>query len=103
MDRVVTSLTLLDGTLVPATDHLQPYVQYGVNLVDRASDTVKWDGMTDSLSPVSYQLGGVPGSRILKVEWKNAGFHMDIAADNKSVDFVNLQIWLYEESNDIEL
>lgn len=42
---------------------------------------------------------GAAGSRILKIEWKNAGFYEDPLL----IDFVNFQLWLYEGSNDIEI
>ena len=49
-----------------------------------------------SLSPISYQLTGDSGKRILKIEWKNAGFVFD------TVSYANFQTWLYEGSNTIE-
>jgi hypothetical protein len=35
----------------------------------------------------------------LKIEWKNAGFSLD----NNNVDFISFQLWLYEDSNKIEM
>ncbi len=75
----------------------------GSDLVDRASDTINYDGQTGSISPISYQLEGNSGSRILKVEWKNAGFYPDLTDDNIAQDFVNLQLWFYEGSGSIEI
>jgi hypothetical protein len=54
-------------------------------------------------SPVSYLLEGVPGSRILKLEWKNMGFDGEKSALGTTDDFINVQLWLYEGSNDIEI
>lgn len=80
-----------------------PFVANACDVVDRASDTVDWEGMPGSISPVSYITTGTPGSRILKVEWFNAGFYDDIYDDNISTDFVYFQIWLYEGSNNMEI
>ena len=49
-------------------------------------------------SPVSYVTTGAVGSRICKVEFKNAGFYEDATA----TDYANFQLWLYETSNRIE-
>lgn len=54
-------------------------------------------GTATSTSPVSYSVTGTTGSRILKVQWKNAGFY-----DGTANDFVNVQAWIYEGSNKIE-
>lgn len=51
-----------------------------------------------SLSPVSYQIDGQPGSRILKLEYLNAGFWP--ATIN---DYISFQVWLFESSNVIEI
>ncbi len=56
-----------------------------------------------SQSPISYKLEGSPGNRILKVEWKNAGFFDEGAALGTLNDYVNFQLWLYEGTNAIEI
>lgn len=56
-----------------------------------------------SESPISYEVDGFPGSRILKLELKNAGFYSELFDDNESTDFINIQLWLYEGSNDFEI
>jgi hypothetical protein len=55
-------------------------------------------GATESLSPVSFENAGIPGSRILKIQWANTGF-----ISGSVTDFINFQIWLYEGSNAIEV
>src|SRR3989304_4123078 len=60
-------------------------------------DGMKDKGTSTSLSPISYQVSGTTPNRILKIEWKNAG---PAAA---SADFINVQLWLYETSNIIEV
>ncbi|MCB0644625.1 MAG: hypothetical protein KDC44_23435 [Phaeodactylibacter sp.] len=51
-----------------------------------------------SLSPVSYQVEGAVGSRVLKLEYLNAGF-WPATVD----DFINFQVWLFESTNIIEI
>ena len=62
------------------------------DIIDRGFDT------GTSQSPLSFQLDGEPGSQILKVEWNNVGFFDEVTFQ----DFMNFQIWLYEEGNVIE-
>ena len=62
------------------------------DIIDRGFNT------GTSLSPLSFKLEGEVGSQILKIEWNNVGFF-----DESSLqDFMNLQLWLYEEGNVIE-
>ncbi len=72
-------------------------VPLGVDLIDRGSE----NGL--SLSPISYKTTGVVGNRITKIEWKNAGFYNgDKDDDDVYEDYVNLQLWIYENGNKIE-
>ena len=66
-----------------------------VDLIDLGYDS------GESLSNISYLVEGEEGSRICKVEWSNAGFFEDINY-GAGADFVNIQLWLYEEDNSIE-
>ncbi|MFC4635477.1 T9SS type A sorting domain-containing protein [Dokdonia ponticola] len=62
------------------------------DIIDRGFNT------GTSLSPLSFKLEGEVGSQILKIEWNNVGFF-----DESSLqDFMNFQLWLYEEGNVIE-
>lgn len=54
-------------------------------------------GSIGSNSPISYQLDGVSPNRILKVQWKNAGFYYDTTST------INFQTWIYETSNILEV
>ena len=73
------------------------FAAYGSDIIDRG-------GLTGvPLSPISWKLEGDVGSRIFKIEWRNAGFYEEQAALNTSVDSVNIQLWLHEGSNDIEI
>lgn len=69
----------------------------GADLVDRGFIT------GTSVSPISYQITGNPGSRILKVEWKNAGFYNEMDASGTLNSYINFQIWLYETTGVIEM
>jgi hypothetical protein len=55
-----------------------------------------------SASPLSYKVEGATGSRILKVEWKNAGSYEELFEGNSQDMFINFQLWLYEGTNRIE-
>lgn len=74
---------------------------YGADIMDRGN--LSGSNQPGSLSPISYKLSGLTGSRILKIEWKNVGFYSEIRDDSVSTDFTNFQLWLYEGSNAIEL
>lgn len=78
-------------------------IPYGADIIDRAYDFNNENATTGSLSNISYTLEGSTGSRILKIEWNNVGFHSDIQQNGVSTDFTNFQMWLYEGSNDIEI
>lgn len=70
-------------------------VATSADIADRANNTDE----DFSLSPISYQVNGNEGERIFKLEWKNAGFLDD---DNGNY-FINLQLWIYEGSDMIEI
>lgn len=69
-------------------------IVYGLGQIDLED---KGAGTNESLSPISYELEGTVGARILKIEFKNVGFF-----DGDAADFINFQIWLYESLNIIE-
>jgi hypothetical protein len=62
------------------------------DIIDRGFNT------GTSLSPLSFKLEGEVGSQILKIEWNNVGFF----EESTFQDFMNFQLWLYEEENVIE-
>lgn len=55
-----------------------------------------------SASPLSYKVEGATGSRIQKIEWKNAGSYEELFEGNSQDMFINFQLWLYEGTNTIE-
>jgi len=74
-------------------DIFEVLMPFETDLIDRGYD----DGT--SLSPISYVIEGVTGSRIFKMEWQNAGSYSEGDPYNM---YVNFQIWLYEGTNVIE-
>lgn len=53
-------------------------------------------------SPIRYQVVGIPGARIFKLEIPNAAFFNEIIYAT-NYDSVFMQLWLYETSNIVEL
>jgi hypothetical protein len=83
------------GGVVYSPNINKAIVATAADIADRAYNTD--DDI--SLSPISYQVDGIEGTRIFKLEWKNAGF-LD---DDEGSYFMNVQIWLYENSDMIEI
>jgi hypothetical protein len=77
-------------------------IAYGSDIVDRGYNMVADTITPESKSDISYQLDSLNHKKILKIHWKNAGFYHELADDSISSDYINFQLWLYEESNDIE-
>lgn len=65
----------------------------------RGADLIDRDINNPQNSPINYQLSGVSPNQILKIEWKNAGFYYN----SSRADFISFQLWLYEDSNKIEI
>ena len=84
----------LGGSILDTTLNNIIYAS-GADLADRAYNM----NSNTSLSPISYQTNGELGKKILKIEWQNAGFYEDENGDY----YTNLQLWLYEGSNMIEI
>lgn len=59
--------------------------------------------MKQSLSPVSYKTEGSGGNRICKIEVANAGFYDERDQFGTMDDYVNVQVWLYEQDSKLEL
>lgn len=70
---------------------LFPYISF--NLIDRA-----WKlNVPNGISPISYKYETIGGERVLKVQWKNAGFQFGSINDS-----LNMQIWLFENSQKVQ-
>lgn len=77
-----------------STDNpIRSMMPYEADMTDRG-----FNNSSAAVSPISYLTTGVAGSRIGKIEFRNAGFYNDITTN----DFINFQIWLYESTNIIE-
>lgn len=72
-------------------------IPFQTDLIDRG------DISGTSQSPISYKVEGTTGNRILKIEWKNAGFYEEGNSLGTLNDYINFQLWLYEGTNDIEI
>lgn len=55
-----------------------------------------------SLTPISYKVDGTAGTRILKLEVKNAGLEGEAGTSSTSTMFLNFQVWYYEADKSIE-
>ncbi|MBM3918288.1 MAG: T9SS type A sorting domain-containing protein [Sphingomonadales bacterium] len=71
---------------------------YAMDLCDRGYNT------STMLSPISYKTEGSAGSRIFKLEWKEAGsfYEVDSLGSTNAEMYISLQMWLFEGSNRIE-
>lgn len=58
---------------------------------------MKDKGTGTPASPVTYKTEGTAGTRIFKLQFKNAGMI------NGASDYLNMQVWLYETTGRIEL
>ena len=73
-----------------------------VDLIDRGVVAAGGIGLSGSQSPIVYKTEGTAPNRIFKMEWQNAGFFNEWDALNTTNDFINLQLWIYEGSNNID-
>lgn len=83
---------------VPSSKRYHKMVMaFGAGLLDRGY------GTSQSQSPLSYEVTGEPGTRICKIQWKNAGFYGDYEENGSMTDYVNFQLWLHEVTGLIEM
>lgn len=97
--KTMTSLDLI-GLSAMGTDTsgiMQMFSLIGTDLSDRGSLG------SSSKSPVRYTVTGAAGSKIFKLELFNAGFSDEMYTYNTLDDSLNLQLWLYEATNAIEI
>lgn len=76
---------------------LHGFLLMNTNLVDRGT------GTSTSLSPISFMTSGSAGSRIFKLEIANAGFEAEQVTYGTLNDYINLQVWVYEGTNVVEI
>ncbi len=97
--QTIDRFNLMNGNFV-ATDTIgtiSGFLLTEAALIDRGAVG------NQSLSPVRYEITGTPGNRIFKAEISNAGFANELSEYNTLDDSANMQIWLYEGSNIVEL
>lgn len=73
-------------------DNSPIFVPTTLDYIDRGFST------NVSESEISYKSENGPDGKILKIQWKNVGFFDDETGE----DFMNVQMWLYENLNKIE-
>lgn len=72
------------------------YAVSGRTLCDRGL------GARQSASLIRYTTTGAPGKRIFKLEFHNAGFYDEYFQYGTNADYVNMQLWLCEETGAAE-
>jgi len=100
VETSVTSNIYLNRVNSFCVDTFKHPILHGFQLLNAALTD---RGSGSSASPISYQLSGTPGSQILKLQLKNAGFIQELINHSTLNDYVNLQLWLYEGSNVVEI
>jgi hypothetical protein len=85
------------GSIWSTADTLPVFLGFGEFLSNNGTNDLVYRNSGES--PISYQLTGVPGARIAKVEWKNASFYN---STNGFMDTLNFQVWIYEVTGDVE-
>jgi hypothetical protein len=78
-------------------------VPFNLDLVDRAYVDSLGEGRPNGLSPMSFQTTGASGSRILKIQYENAGFYEELNVFGTTIDSINYQVWFYEGTNEVEV
>jgi len=83
-------------SLVESTDAVTSLLAlFGADLIDR--------GFLNGtqISTIKSSVTGGAGSRVLTLEFDNAGFYNDLFLNGTSTDYVSFQLKLYEENGDI--
>lgn len=94
-----------DSVVVESNGSLFLHNGLTYNTIYAVNDTIPaFAGNTDDLldrgsSPILYQVSGSAGSRVLTVEFRNAGYYDDGGVN----DFVNFQFKLFEGTGTIEI
>jgi len=97
LDTTIATITFaneLGGALTDLNNKVL-IAPFRIDIIDRGQ------GGT-SQSPISYELSGTSGNRILKVQWKNVGSYNEWYQDSTTNDYINFQMWLYEAAGMIQ-
>lgn len=89
--------SVLSSVFPSSTRYHKMILPFGAGLLDRGY------GTSQSQSPLSFEVSGDPGTRICKIQWKNAGFLGDYEENGSMTDYVNFQLWLHEVTGLIEM
>ncbi len=73
--------------------------QSGNYFVNALNVTYIWRPGAD----ISYLIDGTKGNCIAKIEWKNVGFYFENLNLGTTNDYINVQLWLYEGTNKVEI
>ena len=99
----IDSLYSYDGVGFFLTDYVDSVTDANYAIAAFEADLLDRGDITGtSVSPISYKLEGSAPNRIFKLEYKNAGFYLEVDSLGTTNDYVNIQLWLYESSNIIE-
>lgn len=90
-------LTILDSENVPENTPFPVIITNAFQFENRA----EIPGNDPSL--IRYETIGEPGEQIFKIEYANAGYLIELEELGTLDLFFNMQVWLYEGSNCIEL
>lgn len=72
-------------------------IPFGAALIDRGF------GTNTSQSSLSYEVTEEESGKIIKIQWKNAGFYNEYDALGSLNDYINFQLWLYESEGKIDI
>lgn len=98
-NQTYSSLTVMAGGIVfPGSD----YRAIRVFHTPFGGYLLKDKGTTSSISAIDYEVLGVEGHHVVKVQWKNAGFNQWYSTSSGS-DYANFQIWLFQDDGHLEL
>lgn len=97
--KTINKLNLMEmsGISTDTTGTVAVFNFLGASIVDRGIV-----GGT-SKSPIRYTVSGATGSRIFKLEMFNVGFTDEFNTHNTLNDSLNMQVWLYEGSDVMEI
>lgn len=102
-DAIIDSLDFSEGSGGSLGPILGSTNQFAYLLSPLEADLIdRGFGAFNSISPITYKLEGQTPNRILKLEWRNAGFYGEYDILTSQNDFINFQMWLFETSNTIE-
>lgn len=90
------------AAITPATDTASNVFISGFSPMD-ATIVDRGNPVAASESPIRYRTDGESPNRIFKMEYANAGFMAEYGLFGTLSDSMNVQIWIYETSNVVEM